>query len=101
MRRVAVVGCAGSGKSPPVPPVTAVRGVLSRRLRYGAGQHGGGVYNRVSGQFLRYVLSYRRRMRPRALAAVAGYGGHAELVRLGGRAQVGRWPRAVTGGSGR
>jgi adenylate kinase family enzyme len=79
-----------------VPTGTALRGVLSRQLRYGRGHHGNGVHNRVSAQFLRYVLTYRRRMRPRVLAAVAEHAPHAELVRLRGRGQARRWLRGVS-----
>jgi adenylate kinase family enzyme len=81
-----------------VPTPTALRGLLSRQLRHGAGQHGGGIHNRVNAEVLRYVLTYRRGMRPRVLAAIHQHAGHAELVRLRGRAQVRRWLRGVGGG---
>jgi adenylate kinase family enzyme len=78
-----------------VPTVTALRGVLSRQLRYGGGHHGNGVHNRVSAQVLRYVLTYRRRMRPRVLAAVAEHAPDAVLVRLRGRGHARRWLAGV------
>jgi adenylate kinase family enzyme len=80
-----------------VPTATALRGALSRQLRYGPGHHGNGVHNRINAEVLRYVLTYRRRMRPRVLAAIAEHAPHAELVRLRGRRQARRWLRGVSG----
>jgi cytidylate kinase len=70
MRRIAVVGCGGSGKSH-----------LARGLAAALG--------------LRYVLTYRRRMRPRVLAAVAEHAPDAVLVRLRGRGHARRWLAGV------
>ncbi|MER7128399.1 hypothetical protein [Streptosporangium saharense] len=44
-------------------------GVLSRRFRHGHGQdRDSGVFNRVNRGVPRYVITYRRGMRPRVLA---------------------------------
>ena len=37
-------------------PVVCLTGILRRRLRYRGGQHSDGVYDRITLQFLRYVL---------------------------------------------
>lgn len=66
-------------------------GLLSRQLRHGGGQKGNGVHNRIHWGLLRYVASYRRTMRPRVLAKIDEYAGHATLVRLTSRRQVRRW----------
>ena len=63
-------------------PLVCLAGVLRRRLTYRGGQHADGVYDRISLDVLRYVLSYRRRHLPRVLARVREYGGHAELIHL-------------------
>jgi len=79
-----------------LPPLVCLWGVFVRRWRYRGGQHRDGVYDRVSVAFLRYVATYRRRMRPRVLAAIAEHGPHARLVRLGSRAEVHAFLATVT-----
>ncbi|MBB6347418.1 hypothetical protein FHU36_003963 [Nonomuraea muscovyensis] len=54
-----------------VPTPVALWGVLSRQARHGAGQHTSGVYNRINWPVLRYVATYRRRMRPHVLVKIA------------------------------
>ncbi|MFD2080114.1 hypothetical protein SAMN05421678_10553 [Actinopolymorpha cephalotaxi] len=67
-------------------------GVLTRQAAHGHGQNRThGVFNRVDLDFLRYVATYRRRMRPRVLKKLDDLAGHAEIVTLTSRRQVRRW----------
>jgi adenylate kinase family enzyme len=69
-----------------LPARTCLRGILQRRLRHGAGQHQEiGVYDRITWNFVRYILGYRRSMRPRVEKLVAEHGRQAELVVLRSR----------------
>jgi len=79
-----------------LPPVVCLWGVATRRWRYRGGQHADGIYDRVNVGFLRYVAGYRRRMRPKVIAAIAEHGPHARLVRLTSRAGVRAFLAAVT-----
>lgn len=80
-----------------VPTVVALWGVLSRQFRHGHGQdRESGVFNRINRGVLRYVITYRRSMRPRVLAKIEGYGGHADVVLLTGRRHTRRWLKQVT-----
>jgi adenylate kinase family enzyme len=50
-----------------LPTRSCVRGILGRQLRHGRGQNSAcGVYNRITREVLRYVLDYRRTMRPQS-----------------------------------
>jgi adenylate kinase family enzyme len=72
-----------------LPAGACLSGILQRRLRHRGGQHAAlGVYNRITWQFLRYVLGYRRSMRPRVQRLLAHHARHAELVVLGSRRAV-------------
>lgn len=72
-------------------------GVLSRHVRNGSGQDPRtGVYVRITAGFVRYVLGYRRRMRPRVLAKLDRYANpHAEVVLLRGRRATRQWLASV------
>lgn len=49
-----------------LPAVTCLWGIVQRRLRYRGGQHDAdGVYDRISWGFVKYIVGYRRKMRPR------------------------------------
>jgi adenylate kinase family enzyme len=76
-----------------LPTWTCLWGVLSRQLRHGHGQNkANGIYNRVHMGVIRYVLSYRRKMRPRVLAKIDEHArGHAQVVILTSRRRVRRW----------
>jgi len=74
-----------------VSTLAALWGIVSRYLRHGGGHRGGGVHNRITWGFVVYVATYRRRMRPRVLAAIAEHARHAEVVRLTGRRHTERW----------
>ncbi|MEW9533604.1 topology modulation protein [Microbispora sp. NPDC049125] len=78
-----------------VPTRTALWGIISRQVRHGAGQHSAGIYNRIHWGVLRYVATYRRRMRPQVLEKISHYGGHAALITLTSRRRTRRWLQQV------
>jgi adenylate kinase family enzyme len=71
-----------------MPTWICVRGILARQLRHGRGQRGNGVYNRINLGVLRYVLGYRREMRPRVTAKIDQYAADAKVIALTSRSQV-------------
>jgi adenylate kinase family enzyme len=79
-----------------LPAWACLWGILQRRLRHGAGQHAAiGVYDRITWSFVRYIVGYRRSMRPRVLRLLAEHPGHADLVILRSRRAVRRYLAAV------
>ena len=50
-----------------------------------------GVYNRITGDVLRYVLGYRSKMRPRVLAKIHRHASGAQLIMLTSRRQTRRF----------
>ncbi len=78
-----------------LPARTCVLGIVQRRLKYRGGQHADGVFDRVTWEFLRYVVNYRRRMRPRIEDLVAEHGSHLHPVVLVSRRRANRWLRTL------
>jgi adenylate kinase family enzyme len=75
-----------------VPTLTALRGILTRQIRHGAGHKGNGVHNRIHWGVIRYVATYRRKMRPQVLAKIDKLAaGHAEVVLLTSRRAARLW----------
>lgn len=74
-----------------LPAVTCLWGIAQRRWRYRGGQHADGVYDRITWSFVRYILGYRRSMRPRVQQLMAEHGAHARLVVLRSRRQANRF----------
>ncbi|MEU4244223.1 topology modulation protein [Actinoplanes sp. NPDC026619] len=66
-------------------PLVCLTGILHRSLRYGRGQHRDGIYNRITPNVVKYVLSYRGQHLPKVLASVRDHGRHAELIHLTSR----------------
>uniref|UniRef100_A0AAU1M326 Topology modulation protein n=1 Tax=Streptomyces sp. NBC_00148 TaxID=2903626 RepID=A0AAU1M326_9ACTN len=78
-----------------VSTVAALYGIFSRQLRHGAGHKGNGVHNRIHWGVIKYVATYRRKMRPRVMANIDKFGSGADVVLLGNRRQTLRWLRKV------
>jgi len=69
-----------------LPGWSCLWGILQRRLRHGGGQHQAiGVYDRITWNFVRYILGYRRTMAPRVRALIASHAGDAEVIILRSR----------------
>lgn len=69
-----------------LPASTCLRGIAERRLRHGAGQHDAiGVYDRITWNFIRYIIGYRRRMAPRVRQLITDHAGDAEITVLRSR----------------
>jgi adenylate kinase family enzyme len=72
-----------------LPARTCLLGILQRRRRYRGGQHAHvGVYDRITVDFVKYILGYRRTMRPRVTALIAEHASHAKVITLTGRRQA-------------
>jgi adenylate kinase family enzyme len=79
-----------------LPARTCLRGIAQRRLRHRGGQHQDvGVYDRITWNFIRYVIGYRRSMLPRVHQLVGDHAHTAEVVVLRSRGQARRLLRAV------
>ncbi|MGH8883764.1 MAG: topology modulation protein [Egibacteraceae bacterium] len=80
-----------------LPALVCLWGILERRLRHGAGQHDAiGVYDRITWDFLRYILGYQRSMRPRVQRLLAEHASHADLVVLHSRRAARRYLATVS-----
>lgn len=74
-----------------LPAWVCLLGIVQRRWRYGGGQHEeSGVYDRITWEFIRYVLRYRATMRPKVRRLLAEHGAAARLVALRSRRQADR-----------
>jgi adenylate kinase family enzyme len=74
-----------------IPAVMCLWGIAQRRARHRGGQHAGGVYDRITWSFIRYIWHYRRDMRPRVQALIADHAGHARVVNLRSRRAARDW----------
>lgn len=73
-----------------LPAATCLWGTIQRRWRYrGRQRHQDGVYDRITWNFVRYILGYRRSMRTRVQnLVVREHGPHVRLLTLNGRRQA-------------
>ncbi|MGW4295618.1 topology modulation protein [Micromonospora chersina] len=79
-----------------LPAVTCLWGIAQRRWRYRGGQHHqDGVYDRITWNFVRYILDYRRSMRPRVQNLVREHGRHVRLLTLNSRRQANQLMKRV------
>lgn len=75
-----------------LPGWACLWGIAQRRLRHGGGQHQAiGVYDRITWNFVRYILGYRRTMAPRVRALIADHAAHAQVTVLRSRSAVRRY----------
>ncbi len=68
-----------------LPARTCLWGIAQRRWRYRGGQHADGVYDRITWSFVKYILGYRRTMRPRVNTLVAEHGRHVRYLQFTSR----------------
>jgi len=80
-----------------LPARSCLAGIAQRRLRHGGGQHDAiGVYDRITPNFVRYIIGYRRQMAPRVRRLIAEHAGDAELIVLRSRRAARRYLADVT-----
>ncbi len=80
-----------------LPGWTCLQGIGQRRLRYRGGQHkDAGVYDRITWNFVRYILGYRRNMAPRVRQLIADHAAHSEVVVLRSRRAARSYLAVVT-----
>jgi adenylate kinase family enzyme len=83
-----------------LPARTCLRGIVGRHLRHGPGQEPeSGTFNRITWQFVRYILGYRRRMLPRVHAAIGEHASSADVIVLRSRGQARSLLRQLTNAS--
>lgn len=74
-----------------IPPIICLWGILQRRMRYKGGQHTDhGVFDRIHWGFIRYILTYRRTMRPKVRALLAEHATHANIITITSRHETRR-----------
>ncbi|MFE2578884.1 topology modulation protein [Streptomyces sp. NPDC059378] len=79
-----------------VSTISALYGIFSRQLRHGAGHKGNGVHNRIHWGVIKYVATYRRKMRPRVMAKIDEFASsRSDVVLLVNRRQTRRWLHQV------
>lgn len=81
-----------------VSTIAALFGIFSRQIRHGAGHKGNGVHNRIHWGVIKYVATYRRKMRPRVMSKIEQFAAsRAEVVLLANRRQTRSWLRKAAG----
>ncbi|MDX3435593.1 P-loop NTPase family protein [Streptomyces stelliscabiei] len=79
-----------------VSTISALYGIFSRQLRHGAGHKGNGVHNRIHWGVIKYVATYRCKMRPRVMAKIDEFASsRADVVLLTNRRQTRSWLQQV------
>jgi adenylate kinase family enzyme len=74
-----------------LPGWACLLGILQRQARHGSGQHqANGEYNRITWNFVRYIIGYRKTMAPRVRSLIAEHAGDAEVVILRSRRAASR-----------
>ncbi|MEU4215877.1 topology modulation protein [Actinoplanes sp. NPDC026623] len=72
-------------------PLVCLLRILRRRLRYLGGQHSDEVFDRITGEVLRYVMTYRARHLPRVVRCISEHGRDATVLHLRSRRAVRRF----------
>ena len=74
-----------------LPGWTCLRGIVQRRIRHRGGQqHGIGVYDHITWNFVRYIVGYRRHMAPRVQRLIADHAQTAQVIVLRRRPRLPR-----------
>jgi adenylate kinase family enzyme len=82
-----------------LPTRSCLHGIVARQLRHGRGQNReSGVFNRITLGVLRYVLGYRRKMRPRVRAKIDQFATDAEVIVLTSRRQARHFLSSIAAG---
>jgi adenylate kinase family enzyme len=75
-------------------------GILQRQVRHGGGQHqANGEYNRITWNFVRYIIGYRKTMAPRVRSMIAEHAGDAQVIILRSRRAASRYLATVPAAS--
>ncbi|GAB2937072.1 DNA topology modulation protein [Micromonospora polyrhachis] len=83
-----------------LPAMTCLWGIVQRRLRYRGGQHHqDGVFDRITWSFVRYIIGYRKQMRPKVTALTQQHAPHARLLTFTSRQQANKFVTEVTTGA--
>lgn len=82
-----------------LPTAACLWGIACRRLRFRGRSHPElGIYDRISWEFVTWILGFRRRQRPRILALLCDYDGELIVVRR--RREAEPVPARLAAGSG-
>jgi adenylate kinase family enzyme len=83
-----------------LPGWACLLGILQRQARHGGGQHqANGECNRITWNFVRYIIGYRKTMAPRVRSLIAEHAGDAEVVILRSRRAASRYLATVPAAS--
>jgi adenylate kinase family enzyme len=79
-----------------LPGWACLLGILQRQVRHGGGQHqANGEYNRITWNFARYIIGYRKTMAPRVRSLIAEHASGAQVVILRSRRAASRYLATV------
>ena len=78
-----------------LPGWVCLLGILQRQVRHGGGQQANGEYNRITWNFARYIIGYRKTMAPRVRSLIAEHASGAQVVTLRSRRAASRYLATV------